>query len=367
MIKSQLNTHEQSMAEMKIVSSECLRRLGREIFEACGAPPLEAAIVTDELIEASLMGLDSHGVIRIVQYAEDVFRGKIKPGAPVTIVKETPSTAIVDCGFNFGPVSAVHMSNIVCEKARGANVACVVSQNGHHVSRLGAYVQKIAEQGMFGLAAANSSKHGHWVSPWGGSQGRLATNPLAYAVPTSGLPLVFDMSTSMISEGKIRTLIAEGKTVPPGCIRDGDGNPSTDPKDFYGPPRGTIQPFGSALGYKGFGLGLLVEILGALLAGQASSLDLPYINGLCLIAINPEAFCGQERFKMMIDGLCEYVTSCPLAPGFSEVVMPGALDFRKREKRSVEGIPVAQSTWTEILSVAERLGMASKETALEQV
>jgi hydroxycarboxylate dehydrogenase B len=355
------------MTEMKVISSERLRWLGRKIFAACGALPAEAAIVTDELVEASLMGLDSHGVIRIVQYAEEVFRGKIKPGAPVTIVKETASTAIVDCGFNFGPVSAVRMSQIVCEKARVANVACVVSQSGHHVSRLGEYVQRIAQQGMFGLGAANSSRHGHWVAPWGGSQGRLATNPLAYAVPTSGLPLVFDMSTSMISEGKIRTLMAEGKSVPPGCIRDGAGNPVTDPKAFYGPPRGTIQPFGSELGYKGFGLGLLVEILGALLAGQASALDLPYINGLCLIAVNPEAFCGSQQFRTMIDGLCEYVTSCPPAPGFSEVVMPGALDFRKRQQRLAEGIPLAETTWADILAVAQRLGIATEETTAERV
>jgi hydroxycarboxylate dehydrogenase B len=355
------------MLEVKIESAERLRGLGRDIFVACGAPSDEAAIVADELVEASLMGLDSHGVIRIVQYAEDVFRGKIKPGAPVTIVKETPTTAIVDCGFNFGPVSGVRMSEIVCRKARAANVACVVSQNGHHVSRLGAYVQRIAREGMFGFGVANSSRHGHWVAPWGGSQGRLATNPLAYAVPTSGLPLVFDMSTSMVSEGKIRALMAAGEPLPPGCIRDGFGDPSTDPKAFYGPPRGTIQPFGSELGYKGFGLGLLVEILGALLAGQASSLDLPYINGLCLVAINPEAFCGMQQFKTMIDGLCEYVTSCPAAPGYSEVVMPGTLDFRKRQERLKNGVPVAGKIWTDILGLAQRLGVAVNDAVLDQV
>jgi uncharacterized oxidoreductase len=355
------------MAEMKVISSEHFRELGRKIFSACGAPPSEAAIVADELVEASLMGLDSHGVIRIVQYAEDVFRGKIKPGAPVTVVQETPSTAIVDCGFNFGAVSAVRMSDIVCEKARHANLACVVSRNGHHVGRLGAYVQRIAGQGMFGLGAANSSKHGHWVAPWGGTQGRLATNPIAYAVPTSGLPVVFDMSTSMISEGKIRTLMAEGKTLPPGCIRNATGDSSTNPKDFYGPPHGTIQPFGSELGYKGFGLGLLVEILGGLLAGHASSLDLPYINGLCLMAVNPEAFCGEERFKTLVDGLCEYVTSSPAALGYDEVVMPGMLDFRKREERLAHSIPVAESTWAEILRVARQLGLAEEELTSDQV
>jgi LDH2 family malate/lactate/ureidoglycolate dehydrogenase len=171
------------------------------------------------------------------------------------------------------------------------------------------------------------------------------------------------MSTSMISEGKIRVLLGDGKPMPPGCVRDAAGHPTTDPQAFYGPPRGTIQPLGSELGYKGFGLGLLVEILGGVLAGQASAVDLPYVNGLCLIAINSEAFCGRERFRELLDGLCEYVTSCPPVQEFGEVVMPGTLDFRTRQQRLREGIPVAASTWNGIAAVAERLGVRLNEVA----
>ena len=114
------------MAETRVFPADFLRELGTKIFIACGAPADEAAIVADELVEASSMGLDSHGVIRLVQYADDALCGKIKPGAPVQVVKETATTAVVDCGFNFGPVSAVRMAEIVSEKARNANVACAV-------------------------------------------------------------------------------------------------------------------------------------------------------------------------------------------------------------------------------------------------
>lgn len=351
------------MTEARLFSAEYLRRVGRHLFMACGAPDHEAAIVAEELVEASLMGLDSHGVIRFSQYVEDALRGKIRPGAPLTIVKETPTTAIVDCGFNFGPVTAQRMADMAVHKAAAANVACVASQNSHHVSRLGAYVQRVAERGLFGFAVANSSKHGHWVAPWGGSEGRLATNPLAYAAPTSNTPILLDMSTSMIAEGKIRVLLAQGQPVPPGAIRDANGRPTTDPKDFYGPPRGTIQPFGSGLGYRGFGLGLLVEILGALLAGQASSQDHPYINGLCVIAINPDAFCGIERFRCLADDLVHYITSCPPASGFDEVIMPGTRDFRTKETRLSQGIPVAEATWMEIAALAKRLNVVLEEPA----
>ena len=346
------------MAQTRIFAADFLRHLGRRLFAAAGAPADEAAIVADELVEASLMGLDSHGVMRFTQYLDAAAAGTVHPGAPLTVLKETATTAIVDCGFNFGPVTATRLTELAAAKAKQSNVACVVSRNSQHVGRLGSYVQKLAAEGLIGLATANSSKHGHWVAPWGGSQGRLATNPLAYAVPTSGDPIVLDMSTSMIAEGKIRVLLADERPLPPGCVRDAAGNPATDPKEFYGPPRGTIQPFGGALGYKGFGLGLLVEIFGDLLAGQDTSLDLPYINGLCLIAVNPEAFCGGDCFRSLADNLCRYVTSCPPAPGFDEVIMPGALDFRTRRRRLVEGIPLPETTWNAIVAVAQRLGVS---------
>ena len=186
--------------------------------------------------------------------------------------------AVVDCGFNFGPVAAARMVDIVCEKADRSDIAFAVSRNCTHIGRLGGVVQKVAERGFFGIATCNSSKHGHWVVPWGGREGRLATNPMAFAAPTSGDPVVLDMSTSMISEGKVRVLMNQGLPVPEGCIQDADGKPTTDPNHWYGPPKGTILPFGSELGYKGFGLSLLVEILSGMMAGEPAS-DAPYING----------------------------------------------------------------------------------------
>ncbi|MFH1009167.1 MAG: Ldh family oxidoreductase [Candidatus Latescibacterota bacterium] len=345
------------MSTMKIFDHALLRKVGTDLLVATGAPEEEARIVADELVEASLMGLDSHGVIRFVQYANDAVAGKIKPGAPITIVKETPTSAVVDCGFNFGPFTATRMVAIATEKARAAGMASVVSQNGQHVSRLGSYTQKLAQNGLFAFAVANSSKQGHWVVPWGGKDGRLATNPLSYAVPTGGTPIVMDMSTSMISEGKLRLLRNEGKPAPGNAIQDADGKATTDPNLFYGPPRGTIKPFGSEVGYKGFGLGLLVEILGGCMGGNRSSEDLPYVNGLFLLAIDPESLCGAERFRGLMDDLGVYMTSSSPAPGYREVIMPGALDFRTREIRLKSGVPLDEETWRQIKKTAQQLGV----------
>lgn len=345
---------------VRIFTADHLRQLGEELFAACGAPAEEAAIVARELVEASLMGLESHGVTRYIMYVEEVLAGRIKPGAPIQVIKETPTLAIVDCGFNFGPVGATRMVELVCAKARAEGIAFAVSRHCHHVGRLGGYVQKAAEQGLFCLAAANSSKHGHFVVPWGGREGRLATNPLAYGAPTGGRPVVLDMSTSMIAEGKIRVLMHEGQPVPPGRILDAEGNPTTDPKRFYGPPRGTILPLGGELGYKGFGLGLLVEILGSVLAGEPITDDYRYINGLALIAIDPEPLCGLSHFRQLMDELTTYVTSSPPAPGHWEVVMPGELDFRMREQRLREGIPLPATTCRKLEEVARKVGIKAR-------
>jgi uncharacterized oxidoreductase len=334
-----------------------LRCLGTRLLVAVGAPEDEAQIVAEELVEASLMGLDSHGVIRLVQYANDARAGKIRPGAAVVIVRQTPTTAVVDCGLNFGPVTARRMVAIASEKARAAGLSCVVSQNGQHVSRLGSYTQQLAANGLVGLAFANSSRHGHWVVPWGGRDGRLATNPLSWAVPTHGEPIVMDMSTSMISEGKLRVLRNQGQPAPADAIQDADGRATTDPNHFYGPPRGTIKPLGGPVGYKGFGLGLLVEIMGGCLAGNRTSEDLPYVNGLCLLAIDPGPLAGGTSFVGLMDDLAAYVGSSRPAPGSREVVLPGALDFRTRQLRLQTGVPLDEETWGQLEATARQLGV----------
>jgi uncharacterized oxidoreductase len=344
---------------MRHLTADYLREVGTEIFRACGASPDEANVVASELVETSLMGIDSHGVIRIPQYVDEALAGLVRPGAASRVEKDTPTTAIVDCGWNFGIVSAYRLVDVAWGKAREHTTACVLGTNCHHVGRLGAYVQRLAERGMIAIATVNGSKLYHCVTPWGGREGRLATNPLAYGIPTSTQPIILDMSTSMVAEGKVRALLHQGEKVPSGCIQDAEGNPTTDPKDFYGPPMGTILPFGSQLGYKGFALSVLVEVLGRTLAGLSiaeEGKEYKLVNGLCLIAVNPDAFCGLETFKRLVDELSAYITSASPAPGYSKVRMPGSLDFETRAERLETGIPVPDKTWSLILEAAEKVG-----------
>jgi uncharacterized oxidoreductase len=342
---------------MLLVPAESLKELTTEVLRACGAPQAEARIVADHLVAANLRGYDTHGVIRIPQYLDDVRKGVIIPGAPIHVCTETGTTAVVDCGWNFGQVGGLRSMDIAIDKARKQNVSMVVARKSNHAGRLGTYTQHAAEQGLFAFAVCNSPIHGHFVLPWGGSQGRLATNPISYAIPGDGEgPILADFSTAETSEGAIRLHQNQGTTVPPGWIVDAVGEPTRDPANFYGPPRGSILPFGGSKGYRGYALSVMVEVLGGLLAGSSTTMQQPG-NGLAFIVVNTEAFLPADEFQSLLREMRDYIKSSPPANGHDEVYLPGEPDLRKSAQRLREGIPIDQKTWTQICSAAQSVGV----------
>jgi len=339
----------------QLFSFDLITRIGSVLFEATGAPADQARLVAEELATSSAMGHDSHGAIRIPEYIERVARGAIIPGAKFQVERTTGGTAIVDCGHNYGAVGAHFAMATAIELARQHKVACVVTRRCNHVGRVGAYVQRAAGDGLIAIATCSSPIHGHFVLPWGGTQGRLGTNPIAYAVPTGGDPIVADISTCVAPEGKIRVYKNQGKAVPEGWIVDARGRATTDPAAFYGPPLGAILPLGGPAGHKGYALGLLVEILGSSLAGLAATDPTVAGNGLCFLVVDPEAFCPIESFRSLVDATVAYIKSSNPGDGGGEVLVPGEIEFRTRRRRLVEGIPVDDPTWQAILQSARDL------------
>ncbi len=329
--------------------------IGTKLFIAAGAGEAESRIATESLITSSLMGHDSHGVIRIPEYLGFVAKGLIVPDAPLTVERTGPTTARVDCGRGFGAVGAERAIRVGIEIAREQRMTCVITRRCNHVGRLGAWVQIAADQGMIALATCNSPIYGHDVLPFGGRDGRLGTNPIAYGVPTGGDPLVADFSTSVAPEGKIRFARNEGRAVPDGWIRDAHGQPTNDPNAFYGPPRGGILPLGGSAGHKGFALSLLVEILGSALAGVGSQDNEVFGNGVCFIVIDPSAFCPLADFRRLMDETVAYMKSSRPAPGVEEVLVPGELEFRTLRRRERDGIPIDDTTLAAMRDHAKRL------------
>ena len=345
---------------MPVFPFEHLVSVSTHIFEGAGAPAEEAQTVARLLVNANLVGHDSHGVIRIPQYLGLIAAGNLTPGAPFMIIHEAPATAVVNGNWGFGQVVASKAMSLAIEKAEKSGVSCVAVQCCNHVGRLGDYALMAAERDMIAMVTANNHGAGRNVAPWGGRERRLATNPICVAAPRGReAPILMDITSSIVAEGKVRVMRNRGEKVPEGWIIDAAGNPTTNPNDFYGPPPGALLPFGGAVGHKGFALGMIIEILSGGLSGAGCSRAEINRNGnaLSITVYNVAHFVPLEQFYQQVNAFVDYVKSSALAPGFNEIVVPGEPEARVAAKRRAEGIFIEDETWRQISEAAEKLGV----------
>ncbi len=333
----------------------------RRIFLAAGVPPEVAHTVGQSLVESNLAGHDSHGVIRVPQYLEMLGDGRINPRAEPRLVRETDSTAVVDGGWQFGQVAARQAMDVAVTKAWGRGVAVVQLYQSGHIGRLGEYAELALARDMIGIVATNNHGGGQVLAPFGGIARRLSPSPIAIAVPGGrDFPIVLDMTTSVVAEGKVRVKRARAEPLGEGWILDATGKPSTDPAAFYGPPPGSLTPLGGATGYKGFGLAFMIDILAGALGGAGCSRpDPPPLrgNGVYLQAIHPASFGASERFRAEVTALVDYVKSSPPAPGFDGIRVPGEVEHLNRQRRLRDGIEIEKDTWDKLQSIAGTLGL----------
>jgi uncharacterized oxidoreductase len=347
---------------MPKIPSEQLRSLSLDILHAAGVPEPDAEIVGNHLVESNLAGVDSHGIIRLPQYVEAVQTGRVIPGVQPTTLRETPSGALMDGNQGFGQVMAQRAMELAIDKAAKTSVSAVTLYNCGHTGRLAGYAGMAAETAMIGIMMANAGGGGQSVCPFGGIDRRLATNPICCAMPGGKVGrIVLDIATSIVPEGRIRQLHSSGQPAAEGWIIDSRGNPTTDPGDFYGPPPGALLPLGSAAGHKGFGLGLVVDLLagGLSMAGccRADAPEVPTGDGVLAMAIDISSFTPLEDFLHHVDGLVDHVKSSRLNPGYREILVPGEPESRAREDRVRNGVPVDEATWLQIEDTAAALGV----------
>jgi len=337
---------------MPVLKAEQLHRIGMAIFQGAGASADEAKQVMDLLIESNLVGHDSHGVIRIPTYIDLILKGKTKLGAKIEIVKETPTTALVNGNWGLGQIVARQTMNLAIQKARKSNVGIVSTHNCNHIGRMADYALMAAEQNMIGYCSVNA---GPQVVPYGGRQRMFNQSPLGWAIPAGKEPpFVLDISTSVSAGGKIAVARARGQKLPPGYIVDKDGNPSVDPEDYY--RGGAGLPMGGPVGYKGFGLAMVVDITAGILSSRgAAYLGAERGQGVFQMAINIAAFRPLDEFKKEMDDLLRAVKNSKTAPGFKEILLPGEPERRTKEERRVKGIDVPQRTWEELLETGRKV------------
>jgi uncharacterized oxidoreductase len=340
------------------IQKQPLERLVAAIFEAAGSSADEAQAVGRHLVEANLVGHDSHGVIRIAPYVTWVREGKLVPNRAPRTVLAGGSIAVLDGQLGFGQVMARHATELAIKLADEHSIAAVALFNSGHVGRVGAWAAQAAAAGMISMCFVNTSGGGILVAPTGGIDRRLSANPIAMAVPVRGAaPLVLDMSTCAIAEGKIRVAFNKGQTVPEGAIIDAQGHPTNDPRVFYADPPGAILPIG---GHKGFGLGVMVEMLaGALTGGGCSRLGIPRLEQAMLtITIDPRRFQPEDAFAAEVRQYIEFVKSSRTVTPGGEILMPGEPEERTRAERTKNGIELDDTTWGQITATADSLGLS---------
>ena len=335
---------------MIVLQAEQLRALAARIFRAAGTPPSVAVQVADSLVESNLRGYDSHGVMRVLEYVRQIKSGDLKPDAAMRIVRETPTTALVDGGWNFGQVVGQHAMRLAMAKAHDAALGAVGAVHCYHVGRLGEYAAMAAERGLIGLALVNVVPVG---TPYGGMGRAMGTNPIAFAVPAGDRPMVVaDISTTVLAEGKVRVARDKHEDIPLGCILDKDGLPSTDPNAFYA--GGMLQYFG---GHKGYALAILVETLAGAMTGAFDYTDRGKGHGVFMLAISPSGFDEPAAVQDRVDRLLARIKGVPPAPGFREVLLPGENGAATKRARLVEGVALPDDTWEALKTLAEDLGL----------
>ncbi|HEU5191540.1 MAG TPA: Ldh family oxidoreductase, partial [Methylomirabilota bacterium] len=215
---------------MPTIAPAKLEALATRIFAGLGTPDADAHLVATLLVRANLRGHDSHGAIRIPQYAGSIKTGHVNPKSPITVLADTPVIARLDGGRGFGQVVAKRGIEMAIAKAKAMGLSAVTLANTTHVGRLADYAEMAAAEGLVGMLWVNAV-FGLNVAPWGGAARRLGTNPHAIAVPGDGAPaMVLDFATSVVAEGKMRVKKNRKPQAPPGWFIDAEGKPGTDPE-----------------------------------------------------------------------------------------------------------------------------------------
>jgi hydroxycarboxylate dehydrogenase B len=349
--------------ETVIIPADALRSFAVDLFVAASVPISEAAQVACSLVEANLCGHESHGVVRVIEYLGSLERGELRTGVELDIVARTASLLVCDGHFGFGQVQMPRLIELLEPMAREQGLACGTIRHCGHVGRLGEWVEAVARKNLAGLMSVNDNGVLTCVAPPGGVEPRISTNPIALGVPTAGEPLVLDISTSIVANGKLRVAQMAGRSCPDGWLLDANGEATNDPSTRFANPPATILPTG---GYKGFGLGMLFDILVGGLSGGCcppAPADEVECNNVLFVVFDPERFSGLKHFVTQSQELCEFVRSTKRVSDTAEIRLPSDRSRRTADERRAFGVPLDVATWSRLTKCARGLSVSVPGTS----
>ena len=339
---------------MPTVAAPVLRSFSESILLAAGVPAQKAAIVAASLVAANLRGVDSHGIQLLTFYVDQLLAGEMDPHAEGRVISESGSCLLFDGQNGIGQCIAETCCGHAIRIAGQNGLALVTARESNHFGACAWWAEKIREAGQIGIVMCNASPI---VPPWQAKEGRFGTNPICMAVPG---PWLLDMATTTVAAGKVfKAFINHQPEIPAGWAFNAEGVPTTNTEEAY---HGMLMPLG---GYKGSGLGFLVEILCAVLSGGAMSNEVGGIRfrgklvrtSQMFLAIDVARYMPLEEFTARMEHLVALVKSAPPAPGYDEVLVAGDPEWRTEAERLRNGIPISEGNWETLVKTAARVNV----------
>ncbi len=355
------------------VSWELMNKFLIDAFKGYGVPEEDAAICADVLLESDRRGIESHGCNRFKPiYIDRIVKGTLLPKTEIEIIKETPTTVVMDAHDGMGMVASYHMMTKLIEKAKTYGMAGGAIRNSTHYGIAGYWATMASKEGMIGLTGTNARPS---IAPTYGVENMMGTNPLTFALPTDEeFPFCIDCATSIVQRGKIEYYAREGKDTPAGMVVSHDGSAMTDSEEILKAlvdGTAALAPLGGIgdelAGYKGYGYAAVVEILSAALAGGEFMKALTGVSpegkpqmyhlGHFFFVVDPEAFAGRETFRKIAGEICRALRASKKAPGCDRIYTAGEKEYLTWLERKDKGVPVGEAVQKEILEVRDTLGL----------
>ncbi|MDR3304044.1 MAG: Ldh family oxidoreductase [Treponema sp.] len=337
-----------------------LKATAIEILRACGESCEGAETVAASMVKADARGITTHGTHLLVPVYDRVQAKQLPLPTAVSLIEEKDATIIVDGGDGLGAIAGKQAVESTAKKAKQFGVATALIRNTNNVGSLACYTEAAAAHGMIAFMCCNAASA---MSPWGGAEAWMGTNPIAIAIYTGGdIMFSADMASSVVARGKIRKAARNGQAIPSNWAMDADGNITTDPTAAL---KGCLLPMG---GPKGSALALAVDIIAGLLSGASYAAGLKSFHtpcgstgvGAALTVINIENFMPLDKFTSLIQGYIANMKALKKAAGQTEIFLPGEIEQRQEKKAASEGIDLDAGALEELKSLLEKIGSKTR-------
>lgn len=336
-----------------------------EVFRRNEYDPFSCECIANVLLASDRMGIESHGVQRMNLYTYSLDIGRIKRGAEMEIVSETPVSAVIDAHDGMGQPTSVRAMQLAIDKARTSGIGMVTVKNSNHYGIAGYYTLMAAKQGMLGMSMTNTEA---LVVPTFGKKPMMGTNPIAVSMPGTPHPFHLDMATSVVAAGKMEVYSKIGKQIPSGWLMNADGVSTNDPNEYYSiranhEAGGLFTVGGEGElhgGHKGYGLSLLVELMCAVFSGGYTSnhvREIQNVDRCChfFLALDYGVFGEKAAMEKQFSRYLEDIRQSTLANGADRIYIHGDKAFANMEKAERCGVKVSDKTYGEIVEICRNL------------